>query len=207
MAFGLVLLSSTGVFAFSVTHLETEADFLAIISDTLFIAQGRIGDLGGVTMCELQLCESTAVPVATAQYPWTSGAVEPFTIIYNSGTGLITYTLGGKVLTYTMSYLLFGDLFVCTRAAVANCSVIVNDLVLNGQSVGDFASAVGPDTDILRISGAVLANGFTLTGTATLAWICEPPSQSDLMFEIRVAKLAVLGVQDESWGGIKALYR
>jgi len=76
-----------------------------------------------------------------------------------------------------------------------------------GVSVGDVSSAVGPGLDILWISGAALSDGFTLTGTATLAWTGTPPTQSRLAFQIKVAKLAVVGTEDESWGGIKALYR
>jgi hypothetical protein len=84
---------------------------------------------------------------------------------------------------------------------------MVGDLVLNGGSVGDVSSAVGPGLDILWISGAPLSNGFILTGTATLAWIGPAPTQSRLAFQIKVAKLSVVGTEDESWGGIKALYR
>jgi hypothetical protein len=207
VAFGLVLLLSTGVFAFTVSHLATDADLLALISDTIFVAEGRIGDLGGAATFELDLGQSTAAPYTTAQHPWTSGTVEPFTLAYNAGTGLVTFSIGGKVLTYTTPFPMFGDIFVRTRAVDTDRSVIVGDLVLNGQSVGDVSSAAGPGLDILWISGAALSNGFTLTGTATLAWSGAPPTQSRLAFQIKVAKLAVVGAAAESWGGIKALYR
>jgi hypothetical protein len=207
VGFGLALLLSTGASAFTVSHLATDAELLALISDTIFVAEGRIGDLGGAATFELDLGQSTAAPFTTAQYPWISGTVEPFTITYNSGTGLVTFTLGGKVLTYTTPFPMFGDIFVRTRAVEAQRSVIVQDLVLNGQSVGDVSNAVGPGLDILWISGAALSNGFTLTGTATLAWTGAPPTQSRLAFQIKVAKLAVVGTEVNTWGGIKALYR
>jgi hypothetical protein len=206
-AFGLTLILSTGAFAFTVSHLATDAELLALISDTIFVAEGRIGDLGGAATFELDLGQSTAAPNTTAQYPWINGAVEPFTLTYNSGTGLITFTLGGKVLAYTTPFPMFGDIFIRTRAVDADRSVMVGDLVLNGGSVGDVSSAVGPGLDILWISGAPLSNGFILTGTATLAWIGPAPTQSRLAFQIKVAKLSVVGTEDESWGGIKALYR
>jgi hypothetical protein len=192
-AFGLVLLLSSGAFAFTVSHIASDVELLGLVSDTIFVAEGRIGDLGGAATFELDLGQSTAAPSTTAQYPWTSGTVEPFTLAYNAGTGLITFTLGGKVLTYMTPFPMFGDIFVRTRAVDAERSVVVGDLVLNGQS--------------LWISGASLSNGFILTGTATLAWTGAPPTQSRLAFQIKVAKLAVVGTDDESWGGIKALYR
>lgn len=207
VAFGLLLLLSTGAFAFTVSHLATDTELLALISDTIFVAEGRIGDLGGVATFELDLGQSTAAPYTTAQYPWVSGRVEPFTLAYDSGTGVVTFSIGGKVLTYTTPFPMFGDIFVRTRAVEADRSVIVQDLVLDGVSVGDVSSAVGPGLDILWISGAALLDGFTLAGTATLSWTGAPPTQSRLAFQIKVAKLAVVGTEDESWGGIKALYR
>jgi hypothetical protein len=206
-ALGLALILSTGAFAFTVAHLATDAELLTLISDTIFVAEGRIGDLGGAATFELDLGQSTAAPNATAQYPWISGAVEPFTLTYSSGTGLVTFTLGGKVLTYTTPFPMFGDIFIRTRAVEAGRSVIVRDLVLDGVNVGDVSNAVGPGLDILWISGAPLSMGFTLTGTATLAWTGAAPTQSQLAFQIKVAKLSVVGTEDESWGDIKALYR
>jgi len=205
--FGLVLLLSSGAFAFTVSHLATDTELLALVSDTIFVAEGRIGDLGGAATFELDLGQSTSAPYTTAQYPWISAAVEPFTIAYDNVTGLVTFTLGGKTLTYTTPFPMFGDIFVRTRAVEADRSVVVQDLVLNGQSVGDVSSAVGPGLDILWISGAPLSSGFTLTGTATLVWIGAAPTQSRLAFQIKVAKLAVVGTANESWGGIKGLYR
>jgi|WetSurMetagenome_2_1015567.scaffolds.fasta_scaffold06610_2 hypothetical protein len=203
----MVLLLSSGAFAFTVSHIATDAELLALVSDTIFVAEGRIGDLGGAATFELDLGQSTSAPSTTAQYPWIDGAVEPFTLSYNAGTGLVTFTLGGKVLAYSTPFPMFGDIFVRTRAVEVDRSVIVQDLVLNGQSVGGVSSAVGPGLDILWISGAQLSNGFTLTGTATLAWTGAAPTQSRLAFQVKVAKLAVVGTEDESWGGIKGLYR
>ena len=205
--FGLVLLVSSGVFAISTTHLATDAALLELISDTIFVAEGRIGDLGGAATFELDLGQSTAAPYTTAQYPWVSGAVEPFTLTYDCGTGLVTFVLGGKTLTYVTPFPMFGDIFIRTRAVDADRSVIVQNLVLDGENVGDVSSAVGPGLDILWISGGVLSDGFTLTGAATLSWVGAPPTQSRLAFQIKVAKLAVVGVDGSSWGRVKALYR
>jgi hypothetical protein len=200
-------LFSPSAFSFTTQHLGTDAELLALVSDTIFVAEGRIGDLGGAATFELDLGQSTAAPYTTAQYPWISGTVEAFTLAYDSGTGLVSFTLGGKLLTYMTPFPMFGDIFVRTRAVEADRSVIVQDLVLNGQSVGGVSNAVGPGLDILWISGAALSNGFTLTGTATFAWTGAHPTQSRLAFQIKVAKLAVVGTGNESWGGIKTLYR
>ena len=207
MALGMVALLSTSAFSLTVKHLSTDTALLALISDTLFVAEGRIGDLGGAATFELDLGQSTSAPNTMAQYGWVNGQVEPFTLTYDSGTKLVTFVLGGRTLTYTPPFPMFGDIFVRTRAVDSGREIVVQSLVLNGQSVGDVSHAVGDGLDILWISGGSLANGFTLTGTATLSWTGAPPTQSRLAFQIKVAKLSVIGVQNDTWGAIKALYR
>ena len=204
---GIVTLLSTTAFSFTTQHLATDVELLALISDTIFVAEGRIGDLGGAATFELDLGQSTAAPNTSAQYAWVNGQVEPFTVSYNNVTGLVTFILGGKTLTYMTPFPMFGDIFIRTRALEADRSIILQNLVLDGQNVGDVSNAVGPGLDILWISGGTLNDGFTLTGTATLAWAGSPPSQSRLAFQIKVAKLAVVGAEASTWGGIKARYR
>jgi hypothetical protein len=187
--------------------LSTDAELLALISDTLFVAEGRIGDLGGAATFELDLGQSTAAPNTTAQYGWVNGQVESFTLTYSNVTKLVSFTLGGRSLTYTTPFPMFGDIFVRTRAVDSGREIILQNLVLDGQGVGDVSHAVGDGLDILWISGGMLSDGFTLTGTATLSWVGAPPTQSRLAFQIKVAKLSVIGVENDTWGGIKALYR
>jgi len=204
---GFLALLSTSAFALTTKHLATDAELLELVSDTIFVAEGRIGDLGGAATFELDLGQSTVAPSTTAQYAWVSGQAEPFILTYNSGTGLVTFTLGGRTLSYATPFPMFGDIFVRTRAVDAGNSIIVQDLMLDGQNVGDVSNAVGAGLDILWISGGLLSDGFTLTGTATLSWAGAPPTQSRLAFQIKVAKLSVVGTGDGTWGGIKALYR
>jgi hypothetical protein len=200
-------LFAPAAFCLTTQHLSTDAELLALVSDTLFVAEGRIGDLGGAATFELDLGQSTAAPSTTAQYGWVNGQTEPFTLAYDGTTGLVTFVLGGRTLTYMTPFPMFGDVFVRTRAVDAGRSIVVRDLVLDGEGVGDASSATGDGLDILWISGAALSQGFTLTGTATLSWTGAPPTQSRLAFQIKVAKLAVIGVDGSSWGGIKSLYR
>jgi hypothetical protein len=202
-----ICMYASGALSLTTKHIATDAEMLALISDTLFVAEGRIGDLGGAATFELDLGNNTSNPSQTAQYAWVSGQQEPFTITYNSGTGLITFILGGKTLTYTTPYGMFGDIFVRTRAVDAGKSVVVQDLVLDGVNVGDLSSASGADgLDILWVSGGMLADGFTLTGVATLSWTGSPPTQSRLAFQVKVAKLRMIGVEGSTWGGIKGLF-
>ncbi|RJR28064.1 MAG: hypothetical protein C4574_05360 [Candidatus Latescibacterota bacterium] len=205
--FSLLMLCAAGAYAISVQHLATDAELSALVSDTIFVAEGRIGDRGGAATFELDLGQSTSAPAVTRQYDWLNGVVEPFSLVYDNVSGNVTFSLGGQSLVYHTPFIQFGDIFVRTRAVYAGTSVVVSDLALDGQNVGASSSATGPGLDILWISGGQLSDGFTLTGNAVFSWTGTPPGQSNLAFQIKVAKLAVIGVEDGTWGVIKALFR
>ena len=204
----LLLLPGYALAEITTSHLYSDVDMVALLTDTIFVAEGRIGDLGGGATFELDLGQSTSNPAVTEQYGWQSGVQESFTLSYDAVTGLVTYSLGGKVLNYTTPFVDFGDIFVRARAVDESTSVTVTDLVIDGEVIGDFSSTTGPGgLDILWISGAPLQDGFTVTGVATLEWSGSPPSQSRLAFQIKVAEIGYIAIEKETWGRIKNLYR
>jgi len=201
----LLVVPVTAVAALSTSHLATDAELFALLPTFDFVAEGRIGDLGGAATFELDLGATTSAPAVMAQYAWQNAVVEPFTLVYDAGAAEARFTLGGHTLIY--STLLGADeLFVRTRAIPAGSSVVVQDLVLDGDPVGDLSQASGDGLDILRIEGGTLMDGFVLTGNAVLAWTGTPPSQSRLAFQIKVGKSDVVGVTPATWGRIKSLY-
>ena len=204
----LIVLAALPVSAGIVTrHVGTDAEMLSYIQTIAFVAEGRIGDRGGAATFELDLGDNTGNPATTAQYAWQSGVAEPFTISYNKITNVVTFTLGGRVLTYSPA-VSFKEFFVRTRAVDANTSVQVYALVLNGVSVGDLSAATGPDDlDILAVSGVDLYQGFTLTGVAVLTWTGTPPTQSRLAFQIKVGNAPTVPSEESTWGKIKGLYQ
>lgn len=186
-------------------HIATDAEMLEFLSDTLFVAEGRIGDLGGAATFELDLGQNSGAPGSTAQYDWQNGVPEPFTIAYDNLTGEVTFALGGVFLSYTTPYFDFDQIFVRTRATETGTSIVVDGLVIDGTAIDDHSSAVGSGLDILWIREASLNNGFVLTGTATLAWTGAPPTQSRLAFQVKVGKSAIVGTEEAAWGRIKML--
>ncbi len=194
------------VAAIVTSHLASDAEMLGAAENFAFVAEGRIGDLGGAATFELDLGDDTGNPYTVEQYAWQSGVEEPFVLTYVKATNVVSYTLGGKTLTYSPG-LSFQEIFVRARAVNDGTSVEVYDLILNGEAVGDASSAFGPDgLDILAISGVELYDGFTLTGTARLTWTGSPPTQSRLAFQIKVGSAPTVPVEDSSWGKVKSLY-
>jgi hypothetical protein len=185
------------------SHIASDAELVAMLSDTMFVAEGRIGDRGGAATFELDLGQDTAAPYTTAQYDWQSGTVEPFTLTYDAGTSLVTFTLGGVTLQYTTSWFDFDQVFVRTRAVNEGSSVAVSDIVIDGESVMDQSQAIGNGSDILWIRGAMLDNGFTLAGNAVLSWTGAAPTQSRLAFQVKIGKLGIVSTEESSWSGIK----
>lgn len=194
---------------YTLQHLDNDADMVAALTDTLFVAEGRGGDGAGAATFELDLGPDTGNPADTAQYGWTNGQPEAFSLVYDQGTSLITFSLGGEVLVYATPYDEFGDMFIRTRAVNAGSAMTVADLVLDGVALGDGSAAANPGAglDILWIAGADLIDGFTLTGTATLSWTGSLPSQSRLAFQVKVALLGAVDGETVSWGDLKAAWR
>lgn len=190
------------------SHIASDAAFLALQPEAgvTCVAEGRIGDRAGAATFELDLGQSTAAPVTTAQYGWVSGQAEPFTLSYSNMTGVVTFQLGGRTLTYSPAST-FTDLFIRTRASFAGTQVTVNSLVLDGCAIADQSDAPGPGLDYLRLQGVNLMGGFTLTGVATMSWSGAPPTQSNLAFQIKFGTpTPPLPVTPSGWGEIKARF-
>ena len=165
----------------------TDADWTT--SDIVFVAEGRFGDRAGAAEKELNIGAETDVPVQSAHYDWPNGVPEPFTVTYDSGTGLASFTVGGVTLNYTPVGS-FTEAYVRTRAVEDDTSMLVDNLWLNGLEVGEAASISGPNgTDVLRIwiPGVTLSDGFTLTGQSTMTWTGDPGAlRSKLAYQIKL---------------------
>src|SRR3990172_741658 len=149
------------------THYATDP----AMQNIPFEAEGRIGDRGGAATFELDIGPTTATPAQTAQYAWRKGVTEPFILTYNNITGVVSFTVGEKILTYipVTPITVSSDIYILTRATssfgMTSSSIVLNNLVLNGIPVVDSSTSSYPGggLDILEISGENLAHGFTLT--------------------------------------------
>jgi hypothetical protein len=204
LIFGALFLPAAAS-AFQTSHVASDAEMLDLVQQFAFVAEGRIGDLGGAATFELDLGADTGAPAQTAQYNWPNGIPVPFIVHYDAGLDLVTFTVGANVLTYTPDPG-FAEIFVRTRAVNVGSSIRVDNLFLNGTAVVDTSVAIGDGLDILRIAGEAIQNGFLLTGDATLSWTGSPPTQSRLAFQIKIASPAAVPVQSATWGSIKSLF-
>lgn len=208
LAVAALLVPAVAAAQLGVEYFSSDAIFGTVISDSVFVAEGRIGDLGGTTTYELDLGASTTAPAGTEQFAWGNGVAYPFTLSFDIFSQLATFTVAGHTLTYTSNYALFDALFIRTRSVYANTFVGVFDLVLDGITVPGASIANEPNgLRILQIYGAPLQDGFTLSGTLKLRWDGTPPVNSALAFQIYAANMLVVGTQDQSWGQVKSLFR
>jgi hypothetical protein len=188
-------------------HLSSDADMLAVLSDTLFVGEGRIGDGWSAATFEIDLGGSTSSPVTTAQYGWPNGTAVSWTLAYDQTTDLVTFTVDGITLEFTTPLSGFSDLFVRARAVNADSEIRVDNLVLDGLAVTDQSYAAGDGLDILWINGGSLFDGFTLTGRTTMSWTGDMPTQSRLAFQLKVGTLRpVRVITDWNWGRLKGYY-
>ena len=208
LALAVVLAPSPTHAVLTTSHIATDAEMLAILTNLVAVAEGRIGDRGGAATFELDLGQDTGAPFVTANDNWVSGQVEPFSLGFNHITNVLTFQLGGHTLQYSPGPNM-EEFFIRTRSTKDGATVLIDNLVLDGEVLGDQSQAVGPDAlDILRIHGADFTDGFLLTGDATLSWGATLPNNSHLAFQIKV------GSEDNptpaatsTWGRMKELYR
>lgn len=193
--------------ALTTSHLSSDTAYLNLAPVLAFVAEGRVGDRGGAATFELDLGQETSAPAVQAQYDWQNSQAEPFSLTYDALSGGVTFALGGRTLSYAASGVL-REVFVRTRAVNAGTSISVSSLVLDGVAVGDASAAIADGVDYLRIEGAGLSDGFTLTGVATMLWAGAAPTQSRLAFQIKVGTTdRHVGIESEAWEGVKRLYR
>ena len=183
--------------------LDNDDQLRAILPEEniVVVAEGRIGNNQLNGDFELDLGQSTGAPAEIAQYEWESGVPVSFTFSVSAG-GAASFEVvdeeGAAVrLPVSGTFNASGDfdtIFVRTFASKADSSVEVSDLVLDGEDVGN-SSAHGADgLGILWIDRPdLIADGFTLTGNATLAWDeANMPLRSHLAFQIKVGDRAPL---------------
>jgi hypothetical protein len=187
-------------------HLATDAEMSAVVSDALFVGEGRIGDGWSAATFEIDLGGDTGSPATTAQYGWPNGTAVKWTLTYDHTTNLVTFTVDGISLHYTTPLSGFTDIFLRTRAVDEGSDILVDNLVLDGENVGDNSTATGNGLDILWISGGSLNDGFTMTGKTTMSWTGSQPAQPRLSFQFNVGTLAPTAIQRVSWGRLKQIF-
>jgi hypothetical protein len=175
--------------AFSTSRLATDAQMNALIDQMSFVAEGRVGNRATNGTFELDLHQSDpGIIDAQGQYAWQNGATVPFTVTYAAATGLVVFTIDGVTISHVYNNP-FTDVFMRTRATVADTMILLDNLEINGMPLGDVSQAVNPGAgiDILRVEGLDSSMNMTVTGDVTLAWGATAPSNSQLAFQMKFA--------------------
>lgn len=194
--------------ALTTSHFSSDKELLAIFSETMFVAEGRIGDGIVPGTFELEMGEEPSMPEVAGHFEWPNGTPVSFTLTYDALTSEIAFTAGDSTLYLAPRLLDYPDMFVRAGADLEDSQIIVEDLVLDGEVVGDVAYAAGiDDVDIMWIAGATLYDGFTLTGTVTMSWTGTQPAMSELLFQVKLGAPAPTDTVTKGWGKIKSLYR
>jgi hypothetical protein len=189
----------------------TDTEFNQLILDgefeELFVAESRFGNGQANGDRELGINQpivpdgsgglTGGLPFAGAQgqRQWVSGEAVNFSLTYDAPSGLITYSVGGQVLSATTTAFSPNGIYLRTRAQGRNsdsdAAIDLTNLVLTdgsgSQSLGDLSSVGNDgtrDVDYMVISD--LSDSFTLTGTQTFAWDGSTPNGSRLATQIKV---------------------
>ncbi len=185
VALGIATLPGRAAAQLHTSHLPDGATALALAEANggavRATAEARIGRLLGDWELGLRRHPSLSADgtAVTADFDlWFRGVPVAFRAVYDGGDRL-TVSLRNLVFTTVLRnrrrHDLVGDfneLFIATRAD-ARGRITVADLRLDGVPVAAVSSADNDGvaaSDVLRIQGADLADGFTLEGTITMSW-------------------------------------
>ncbi|HRC85175.1 MAG TPA: hypothetical protein PK413_06170 [Thermoanaerobaculia bacterium] len=145
--------------------------------------------------------------VAFAEFPgWPNGQPVSFAL-EGGGSGTVTLrlqyaSLSGWVGTLQNVTWNNNEILVRTRSEVAGAVARVADLELDGAALPEASEVVGAPggaTDILRLVGAQLNEGFSLRGTITLSWTGSRPRGSQLDAQFWVARVIPREVHGLLW--------
>ena len=148
-------------------------------------AEGRFGDLGGAAERELGVGLNTAVPPADgAQVDWVNAQSDAVNSVYSfaiNWDGASTLTLdvdgidaSGAAVHETLVYNLpgvednIGTIFI--RVAANSATTSAMDWSVEGASGSLDAGGMNASSDLVRIVGSELTDGFTLSGTFAFGW-------------------------------------
>lgn len=173
----------------------SDQDFNALINGGQFsedfIAESRSGDAGGAATYEQAILDVTppgpgGLPATQGQFDWVSGTAYDFSLSFDGTT--VTYTLGGQTLNAAPTDgIAINEIYIRTRSNGDGSSFAITDLTFGGEAVGESLLSDDNGTiDYLKISD--FSGGFTLTGTQTLSWSGEIPSQSRLAAQFKVGE-------------------
>jgi hypothetical protein len=149
-----------------------------------FTAEARVANAGGWSLGARRLPGDP--PTSTAVFDWPNGTPVPFVLSYDGRrTVSLTVFQGDRqaVAAYESDKLAdWDELFVSAAAAGADTRAALAGLRLGDVPVKDAPAAADPPggQDVLRIQGADLVHGFTLTGAIVLRWWSARPEGSDL---------------------------
>ncbi|KYC38716.1 hypothetical protein WA1_36720 [Scytonema hofmannii PCC 7110] len=189
----------------------TDTDFENLIKQgqfsEKFVAEGRIGDLGGLATYELSINEDIkqgGKPVEQQQYTWVNNQPVNFSLEYTGNN--VKYVVGGQTLSSTAFNGSVTDIFIRTFAS-QNSTVSLSNLVLNGTGIGALNSSslgIASDVDYLRVSD--ISNPFVLTGQTKLFWSgTTPPRNSQLAYQFKVGGSSKTSVPEPGTIGAIAL--
>jgi len=155
-------------------------------------AEGRFGNNAGNGDWEIGVGNNTqnAATSENEQYVWTSGATVPFSVVYDSVSGDMTFTIDGNSVVDNVGAFTnaaFLDIVAGKVSAGSGDSVALSNLTFDGNAINPAALTDTDNTDAAYISvtSEDLSGGFTVAGDVTFTYT-SGTTGSRPAFQVRV---------------------
>ncbi|WP_029897818.1 choice-of-anchor W domain-containing protein [Desulfohalovibrio reitneri] len=171
--------------------IQSDSDFFSWLPAggvETFVAQGRIGDLGGAATYEVGLhgpdmfTNAGPIPGGSSQWAWSNGVGYDFSL--SRSGGLINFQLGGY--DGSLAESAETNLLAIRMSVAPDSGLDLTGLEMDGSQLPDFAN----DNNLAnRIVAYMVVEGFGadfyLDGLAGMSWLNQAPGQSNLAFQIK----------------------
>ena len=173
--------------------VEYASNAIMPINNFAFILQASAGNLSSTGTDELSILDFSGANVTTpagGDLGWVNGTTYSFSASYNATTRALAYTVGGTTINAIIANTMpITDIFFRTQAITTGASMKLNNLTVNGTSLGvaqSFAQQAVANQQIFYLWVSGLADSFSLSGSMSMTWATgsgapAPPSGTNVV--------------------------
>lgn len=176
-----------GFWQLKIEDLDNWAEYSYTL-DKQFNISGR-GSVDAATTWDMAIRDGADAVLSQGDFAFQNGVEHSLRVKYNSNLNKVRYIVDGEEIYYTPVDSDGDTMYIMASSAVADCSIDLFDLELNGMTLDDLHADFSAGKDGVLIQGIDFSEDFELTGKSVMTWpegaIFEPKN-SQLAYYVAV---------------------